>query len=676
MSDVDARLGLALDALRDATASYLRWLHDVWVGEAGTNPQAGTDVDRIVAAVGRQCEPTESERQRVTAALGALTEVSEGPLATLVERVPLELGDELLVAAAYWAEADPQFATVVGCAHDDGGRRYATAALVRLVLAPFDVEVVPALDADHRLVRHGIVAPGAGATNAVTLTPTARLVLAGLDPTGAGAPETRALPPRLAPRLAPRLQPAAAALARRLTERTAGERSITILRGARGSGRRALAHAASAGAGLTPVTVDRPAAELRLLGRLGHQLLMIEEAELDESPGADVLAEWTEGDGPVVLTASPTYRPAADLAGDALVVDVPVPSTIERRRHWVTVLGRVAGLDQHETGASIRRLADQLAGRFRFTEGAIDAAAAQARRQAAWSGGRVNAEALWEACRRQPEHDLERLAALITPTFHLDDLVVSTDTRAQLDELLAHVVHQTLVLDTWGFRHRLPRGQGVAALFAGPPGTGKTMAAEALAHALHHDLYRVDLSSVVSKWLGETEKNLASAFDEAERSGAVLFFDEADALFATRTEVRDAHDRYANLEVNYLLQRVEAFTGLVILASNRRSALDEAFLRRLRFVIHFEMPGRDARRELWSRSFPPAADRVELDWDALAAGELAGASIQNVALSAAFLAAGDGGRITIDHLALALGREYDKLGKSFPGLPTATGAST
>ena len=196
------------------------------------------------------------------------------------------------------------------------------------------------------------------------------------------------------------------------------------------------------------------------------------------------------------------------------------------------------------------------------------------------------------------------------------------------------------------------------------------MAAEALAHALHHDLYRVDLSSVVSKWLGETEKNLASAFDEAERSGAVLFFDEADALFATRTEVRDAHDRYANLEVNYLLQRVEAFTGLVMLASNRRSALDEAFLRRLRFVIHFEMPDRERAPRSCGRDRshrPPT--RVELDWDALAAGELAGASIQNVALSAAFLAAADGGTITLDHLALALGREYDKLGKSFPGLP-------
>jgi SpoVK/Ycf46/Vps4 family AAA+-type ATPase len=310
-----------------------------------------------------------------------------------------------------------------------------------------------------------------------------------------------------------------------------------------------------------------------------------------------------------------------------------------------------------------------LARRFRLTEAAIDATVARAVRQAAWDGRPVTAGDLWAAARRQPDHDLERLATLVTPVWTLDDLVVSPQVRAQLTELLAHVAYQDEVLDGWGFRRRLPRGQGVAALFSGPPGTGKTMAAEAVAHALHQDLYRVDLAAVVSKWLGETEKNLAAAFDEAERSGAVLLFDEADALFGKRTEVHDARDRYANLEVNYLLQRVEAFTGLVILATNRKSSLDEAFTRRLRFMVGFEMPSPADRRRLWPRSFPPEARRDDLDWDALAAGELPGASIQAVALSAAFLAASDGGCITRAHVEAALGREYEKLGRAFPGLP-------
>ena len=224
--------------------------------------------------------------------------------------------------------------------------------------------------------------------------------------------------------------------------------------------------------------------------------------------------------------------------------------------------------------------------------------------------------------------------------FSLDDLVLAGETEAKLRELVAHVALQHVVLDEWGFRRRLPRGQGVAALFTGPSGTGKTTAAEALARELRQDLYRIDLSAVVSKYIGETEKNLASAFDEAERGSAVLFFDEADALFGKRTEVRDAHDRYANLEVNYLLQRVETFTGLVdpreqpaARPSTRR------FLRRLRFVIRFEAPDAALRRRLWRRSFPGEARVGELDWDALAAAELAGGSIQSAALAAAYLAA-------------------------------------
>ena len=231
------------------------------------------------------------------------------------------------------------------------------------------------------------------------------------------------------------------------------------------------------------------------------------------------------------------------------------------------------------------------------------------------------------------------------------------------------------MLDDWGFRRRLPRGQGVAALFAGPPGTGKTMAAEALAHELRQDLYRVDLSAVVSKYIGETEKNLASAFDEAERGSAVLFFDEADALFGKRTEVRDAHDRYANLEVNYLLQRVETFTGLVVLATNRQLGAR----RGVPAPPALRHPLRAARRRPARASSGGARSRRrrasdELDWDALAAAELTGGSIQTAALAAAYLAAGDGGAVTAAHVEHALRREHEKLGKAWPGIRTEAAA--
>jgi SpoVK/Ycf46/Vps4 family AAA+-type ATPase len=194
------------------------------------------------------------------------------------------------------------------------------------------------------------------------------------------------------------------------------------------------------------------------------------------------------------------------------------------------------------------------------------------------------------------------------------------------------------------------------------------MAVEAVAAALQQDLYRIDLAAVVSKYIGETEKNLAAAFDEAERAGAVLFFDEADSLFGKRTEVRDAHDRYANLEVNYLLQRVESFTGLVVLATNRRAAIDEAFLRRLRFVIRFDPPGLELRRRLWRQSFPSEAAVDDLDWDRLARPELAGGNIQSVALHAAYRAAAAGQRVGAQHVEAALRREFDKLGRAWPEL--------
>jgi SpoVK/Ycf46/Vps4 family AAA+-type ATPase len=211
------------------------------------------------------------------------------------------------------------------------------------------------------------------------------------------------------------------------------------------------------------------------------------------------------------------------------------------------------------------------------------------------------------------------------------------------------------------------RGLGISALFAGQSGTGKTMAAEVIANQLELNLYRIDLSAVVSKYIGETEKNLRRLFDAAEDGGAILFFDEADALFGKRSEVKDSHDRYANIEINYLLQRMEAYRGLAILATNMKGLLDPAFLRRLRFIVNFSFPGPQERREIWQKVFPPQTpvektdEKEKLDWERLARFNLTGGNIHAIALNAAFLAAARGTPVTMSLVLQAAREEFRKL---------------
>jgi SpoVK/Ycf46/Vps4 family AAA+-type ATPase len=225
------------------------------------------------------------------------------------------------------------------------------------------------------------------------------------------------------------------------------------------------------------------------------------------------------------------------------------------------------------------------------------------------------------------------------------------------------VRHRARVYEEWGFAARTARGLGITALFEGPSGTGKTMAAEVLAHALDLDLYRIDLSGVVSKYIGETEKNLAQLFAAAEGSGAILFFDEADALFGKRSEVRDSHDRYANIEVSYLLQRMESYRGLAILTSNLKSALDGAFLRRLRFIVHFPFPDAASRAQIWQRIFPGDTPTRALQPERLAQLNVSGGHIRNIALCAAFSAAERGEPVTMQHVLHGTRLEYAKLEK-------------
>jgi len=322
-----------------------------------------------------------------------------------------------------------------------------------------------------------------------------------------------------------------------------------------------------------------------------------------------------------------------------------------------------------------------LANAFHFSAGQIRDAVATAHNLARWRepGCRqIGMADLSAACRLQATPRLATLATRIVPRYSWSDIVLPAEKVQQLREICAHVKHRALVYETWGFDRKLSLGKGLNVLFAGPSGTGKTMAAEIIASDLALELYQIDLALVVSKYIGETEKNLARIFAEAATSNAILFFDEADALFGKRTEVRDAHDRYANIETSYLLQKMEAYAGIVILATNLRKNMDEAFVRRLHFSIDFPLPTAEDRRRIWGQIWPDSAPyTLEPALDVIAQRfEITGGNIRNIALAAAFLAAEDAGSITTKHLRHALRREYQKLGKimtdkDFAGIPDA-----
>jgi hypothetical protein len=335
-------------------------------------------------------------------------------------------------------------------------------------------------------------------------------------------------------------------------------------------------------------------------------------------------------------------------ARDALTIEVEKPSADEQRELWSQCLGADAG------GA-----AERLAGQFTLSQSEIRRICDLGARE-----GRPGFERVWRACVMASRPRLDTLAQrLDVKALSWDDLVLPAEEKALLRQIMDQVGQRHRVYETWGFGHRMSRGLGISALFAGESGTGKTLAAEVMAHELTLNLYRIDLSQVVSKYIGETEKNLRRLFDAAEDGGSILFFDEADALFGKRSEVKDSHDRYANIEINYLLQRMDAYRGLAILATNMKSALDTAFMRRLRFVVNFPFPGVPERQRIWARAFPDQADTHELDYERLASLNLTGGSIQNIAVNAAFLAARADTAITMPVVADAVRGEFRKLDK-------------
>ncbi|MEA2693541.1 MAG: hypothetical protein QOJ16_2928 [Acidobacteriota bacterium] len=477
------------------------------------------------------------------------------------------------------------------------------------------------------------------------------------------------------------LQPAGIAERLLASARSAGEQvAVLYLQGPYGVGKETTARAvcrdlsrgllaldlarlSAADEGTFETVLDLALRESALTGAAlywqGFDLLLVEERSGRRSL---FLARLAAGRGLTFLAGEAEWEPA-DALREAVFLRVPfpLPEQAPRAALWAEALGLAAG--EAETGDFDL---PGLAAKFRLSGGQIQDAAATARNLARGRGeARPTGADLHAACRLQSNRKLSALAQKITPRYRFADIVLPADRMEQLQEICGFVRHGARVYEEWGFGRRLSLGKGLAALFAGPSGTGKTMAAEIVAGELGLDLYKIDLSTVVSKYIGETEKNLSRIFAEAEASNAVLFFDEADALFGKRSEVKDAHDRYANIEIGYLLQRMEEYQGVVILATNLKKNMDAAFLRRLRFVLEFPFPDPGERRLIWERLWPAETPRApEIDFELLAHRfELPGGNIRNIALAASFLAAADGGTVDMHHLLRATQREFQKIGK-------------
>jgi AAA+ superfamily predicted ATPase len=467
------------------------------------------------------------------------------------------------------------------------------------------------------------------------------------------------------------LPPSQLEVARRIAQLWADSREgippVAQLCGADGSGRRAVAafvcrdlglHLHSLRAADIPASGTEREALARLWEReamLSHAALLVDADEMEVADCARILLPFLENVRGLLLVRR--RDPLPSWRKPVVRFDVRKPSSAEQKELWRQSLGQHS---RHLNGQ-----VENVVAQFSLGPRSIEAACA------ALGPHSCNetelGPRLWEACRIQSRNRLDDLAQRIEPAATWDELVLPEMQRQLLREITTHVRQRTKVYERWGFAEKGARGLGISALFAGSSGTGKTMAAEVLARELCLDLYRVDLSSVVSKYIGETEKNLRRVFDAAEEGGAILLFDEADALFGKRSEVKDSHDRYANIEVSYLLQRMESYRGLAILTTNMKASLDPAFLRRLRFIVQFPFPDATQRAEIWRRIFPAGTPTHELDLLKLSRLNVAGGNIRNVAMNAAFLAAEANEPVRMTHLLRAARSEYGKLEKPLTG---------
>ena len=585
-------------------------------------------------------------------------------LAMLADRLGLSAFERDLLLLCVGMELDTRFPALCAQAQHDPARPYPTFALAFAVLdSPSWDALSPGRPLRYwRLLE--IHQPGAQPLVGAALAADERVVnfVKGLNYLDDRLmPLLAALPPAALP---PSQQTLADQLLDALRHAPPGEPlPVVQLLGGDGVSKQAIAQTVAAAFGaqayrlsaeLLPDAVGEQETLLRLWQRenqLQPLALYLDAAEVERGDAAATLVRrfLARVGGLSFVDAREPWTTNA--ATRVLSVDVAKPSAVEQRAQWQRLLGDAAGAQPQ-----------QLAGHFDFNLGRIEQIARGA--LAAVDGKPAElAHALWQSALAHTRPALDQLAQRIEPKAGWDDLKLPDSEKSLLRQIADQVAGRGTVYDDWGFRARMNRGLSISALFAGESGTGKTMAAEVLARELGLSLYRIDLSAVVSKYIGETEKNLRKLFDAAEDGGAILFFDEADALFGKRSEVKDSHDRYANIEVNYLLQRLESFRGLAILATNMKGALDSAFLRRLRFVINFPFPGTAERRAIWASVFPAQAAVGTLDFDRLARLALTGGSIQGIALNAAFMAASSGVSIGMPLLLDAVRTEYRKLDK-------------
>ena len=590
-----------------------------------------------------------------------LVAASELPLARAVlafELTASEL-DALMLAIA--VELDARFARLVAYVNDHVARTRPTLGLAYAI--EDNGPVSPAL-LDRPFVRDGLVelegdGPLSGLSIKVARSMLARL--AGDDADGPLAIAGVRMTPVGESELDQLVLGREVALQLRSWGRAA-ERPL-LLAGPLGVGRATCARATLGAAGFPAIEIqiDDPS---ELAGRVlaGRREVRWHRGGLivrlgPEWPAAKPLqaALWSALAGvsaPIVIVApASAIEVIAETApAEPAIVTLAIPDLAARARLWQTLL---------PDGALSEDEIDTLAARFEFTPKSI----ARSIRRAAL--GDLTATTIHRAAREVGAAQISSIAQRLPLVYSRQDLVLPPKLLAELDLAIAWLRHKRHVYETWGFGRRIALGRGLTALFSGPPGTGKTMTAQVLAGDLGLELYRVDLSRVVSKYIGETEKNLSRLFDEAQASGAVLFFDEADALFGKRSEVRDAHDRYANVEIGYLLQRMEEHEGAVILATNRVGDLDEAFTRRFHFLLDFPMPDASYRLRLWEGMLPPQAEREpDMDLSPLASSyELSGGEIRNCVLAAAYMAIAEGRPVGYSHLERGLRRELGKTGR-------------
>jgi hypothetical protein len=657
----------------------VRWLQTAWAesldGVAQGLAITDNEVDWLLAEPGAVLAAEERfyaldpESRQLSWDLAAAEErlETEERWTTLCQAFALSPPERHLLALAAAVAIEPSLRRVYGYLQDDATRQDATPALAAQLFAWESSFSVPphAPLAKWWLARPVDTADGGWSALARwVVDPVVAGWLAGQDasdPALEGAVAWRSRPVEaeavtLFPALLNEIMGFVASLRDESDGHAAAPAIALELIGPAGSGRRTLAAQIAAALGADLLVVNVPAllpADLPFelgrerivragrLARLHGALLCWSEVETTDSR---LLPAMQAEAAVVILTAA---RPTAPLSGDAVVrrrFTLPALASAERAALWDRLTGVAAP-------AVIRD--------WQLTPGELAAAARVVP---------AGAEAVAAICRQLVQPGDSDLFAPLPCPYTWDDIVLAPTLRQHLAELEAQAGLRVAVYDEWGFARLTPLGRGITALFAGPSGTGKTMAAQVLARALGMELLRVDLAGVVNKYIGETEKRLRAVFVACERAGVLLLFDEADALFGKRTQTKDAHDRFANIEIDYLLQRMEQFDGLAVLATNRKGDIDPAFLRRLRFIVDFLPPGPEQRLQLWRRALPertPAGDPLldGIDWDALATRPaLTGAEIANAALAAAFLARAEGGRITMTHVRHAVRRELAKQG--------------